>query len=63
MPKYTKVEKDGRVHAAIDPELKQWAQDYAKRHRTNLSALITQAFENLRRKEATLYITREVEQL
>jgi hypothetical protein len=63
MPKRTKIEETGRVHATIPPDLKAWAQEYAKRKRTNISRMIAEHFEALRRKEASAYIEETVGQI
>jgi hypothetical protein len=40
-----------RLNLLIDPELKKWAHDYASRHHTSISALITHHLVVLKWKE------------
>ena len=40
-----------RLNLLIDPELKEWAHDYANRYHTSLSAIITHHLIVLREKE------------
>lgn len=40
-----------RLNLQMDKDLKAWAQDYAKRHHTSLTQLITDHFVELRREE------------
>jgi hypothetical protein len=41
-----------RLNLKIDPELKDWAKEYARRHGTDVTKLITEYFLYLRRQEA-----------
>lgn len=43
--------RDERVGLRIPTELKEWAQDYAKRENTTVSALVVRFFTRLRQNE------------
>jgi hypothetical protein len=43
--------KVGRLNLVIDPRLKRWAHEYAKRNHTTLTALITAYFVQLKELE------------
>lgn len=51
--------KSGRLNLVIDPKLKRWAHDYAKRNHTTLTAIITAYLVQLKGSENTL----DVEQI
>ena len=42
---------DGRLHLRVPPKLKAWARDYAMRNQTNLTALVINHLQRLRREE------------
>ena len=63
MPVRTKLEETGRVHATIPPDLKVWAIEYSQKHRTNISRMISEHFEQLRREDAAAYIEEEIQQI
>lgn len=46
----------GRVNLVIDPELKEWAQKYAKEHYTTVTAVITRCLVDIRQKEKALNV-------
>jgi uncharacterized protein (DUF1778 family) len=43
--------KDGRLNLRIDPDLKEWIHEYARRHQTTVTSLTTDFFVHLRETE------------
>lgn len=43
--------KSGRLNLMIDPDLKEWAHEYARRRSTSLSAVITRHLFDLKELE------------
>lgn len=43
--------KNNRLNLRIDLELRGWAHEYAQRHQTTITALITEYFVHLRETE------------
>lgn len=52
-PKKAVIVPEGkdRLNLQIDEELKKWAQEYARRHHTSLTQMITDHFVDLRKQE------------
>lgn len=55
--------KDARMHIRLDADLKDFAEDYARRHHTTHSALIIRFFVNLREQERRLLEAEDVESI
>lgn len=51
-PRRVSAQDKARLNLLIDPELKEWAHEYAARYHTSLSALITHHLVHLREREA-----------
>jgi hypothetical protein len=55
--KVTKADrKDGRLNLLIDPELKNWAKEYAYNNDTTVTTIITEHLKALREKENDLCV-------
>jgi len=48
--------KPGRFNMILDPALKKWAQEYADRHHTTVTAIITGYLVHLREAEREINV-------
>jgi hypothetical protein len=55
-PKKKAAPKQGRLNVIIDPGLKEWAHEFAERHHTNVTALITGYLVRLREAERDINV-------
>lgn len=62
MPRSKKNPKGGRLHLRVAADLVERMHDYAARHHTDLTALVTQHFLGLLRAEE-IHTVPEVEQV
>ena len=51
VPKYVTTRKLGRLNLVIDPDLKEWAHQYAREHHTSVTALIIDHLVHLKERE------------